>query len=65
MSQTQEVVREKSVGVTPAGKQIVKEKTQVSSSELEKNETVGLVTNLVFYIVYVVETRLISYSVLF
>ena len=64
MADTQEVVTEKSVDVTPAGKQVVKEKTQVSSSEQEKNQTVSVITNLVFFIASVIEVFLIFRLVL-
>src|SRR5688572_33376711 len=59
MAETQQVVREKSVGVTPSGKQVVSEKTQVSSSEADKQQIVGVSTNAIFYIVGVIEVILI------
>ena len=59
MSETQQVIREKQAGITPTGKQIVSEKTQVSSSRVEKYETVGIITNLVFYGAGVIEILLL------
>ncbi len=58
MAETQQVVREKSVGVTPSGKQVVSEKTHVSSSAADKQQIVGISTNAVFYIAGVIEVLL-------
>ena len=59
MSETQQVIREKQAGVTPSGKQIVSEKTEVSSSVTEKYQTVGVITNLIFYAAGVIEILLL------
>lgn len=59
MAETRQVIREKQVGVTPSGKQVVSEKTQVSSSEVEKYETVGVINNLVLYVAGVIEILLL------
>ena len=59
MAETQQIVREKQAGVTPSGKQIVSEKTRVSSSLNEKFQTVGVVTNLVMYTAGVIEFLLL------
>ncbi|HEX6977089.1 MAG TPA: YggT family protein [Patescibacteria group bacterium] len=59
MAETQQVIREKQSGVTPSGKQVVSEKTQVSSSSAEKYETVGVITNLVLYGAGVIEILLL------
>ena len=55
MPQTNVVVQEKSVGVTPAGKSVVREKTEVSSP---REESVVMVVRLVFFVVGVVEVLL-------
>lgn len=59
MPETQQVIREKQVGVTPLGKRVVSEKTQVSSSIVEKFQNVGVVTDLVFFVVGVIEILLV------
>ncbi|HSX48749.1 MAG TPA: hypothetical protein VLE44_00645 [Candidatus Saccharimonadales bacterium] len=59
MSETQKVVREKQVGTTPTGKQIVSEKTEVQSSVAERYQTVGLITNLVLYAAGIIEILLL------
>lgn len=62
MPQTQEVVRKKSVGVSPTGEQVVKGKTQVIDPETEKeagkNETVGTIIQLVYYLTGILEILL-------
>jgi hypothetical protein len=59
MAQTQEVIRERSTGVTPGGKSVVREKTAVSSPEAEDRITVWSLNRLVYYIAGVIETLLL------
>jgi len=55
MPQTNVVVQERSVGTTPAGKSVVKEKTEVSSP---REESVAMVTRLVYFIIGALEVLL-------
>lgn len=59
MAITKEVVQTKSSGVTPSGKQILKQKTQVSSPEVEEQQAAFTFTNLVYYLAGILETLLI------
>ncbi len=59
MAQTQEVVRERSAGVTPSGKSVVRQTTQVSSPEIEEKVNIWSLNRLVFYIAGVIETLLV------
>ena len=59
MAQTQEVVRESSAGVTPSGKSVIREKTQVSSPEAEKKVTVWSLNRLVYYVLGIIEVFLV------
>lgn len=62
MAQTREVIHKKSVGVSPTGEQVVREKTQVSSpeveQEVERKSTVLTVNRLIFYLTSVIEVLL-------
>jgi hypothetical protein len=59
MAQTQEVVRERSEGVTPSGKSVVRQTTQVSSPEVEEKVTIWSLNRLVYYIAGAIETLLV------
>lgn len=59
MAITREVIQEKSAGVTPSGKQVVKQKTQVSSPEVEEQQVAFTFTNLVYYFAGVLEAILL------
>lgn len=59
MAQTREVVSERSAGVTPSGKSVVRQKTAVSSPEMEEKVTIWSVNRLVYYIAGVIETLLL------
>jgi hypothetical protein len=59
MAQTREVVRVRSAGVTPSGKSVVRQTTQVSSPEAEDEVAIWSVNRLVYYIVGVIETLLV------
>lgn len=59
MAQTREVVRVRSAGVTPSGKSVVRQTTQVSSPEAEDKVAIWSVNRLVYYIVGVIETLLV------
>lgn len=59
MTQTKEVIQEKVAGVTPSGKQIIRQKTQVSSPEAEVQQQAFTVTNLIYYLAGVLETILL------
>ncbi len=64
MAQTQEVVHERQAGVTPMGKQITREKTQVVSPEAEKYVAIWSLSRLVFYLFGLIETLLVFRFVL-
>jgi hypothetical protein len=59
MAQTQEVTHEKSQGVTPSGKKVVQERTQVYSPEAEERVTIWSLNRLVYYFAGVIETLLV------
>lgn len=59
MTQTQEVVREKSSGVAPGGKSVTREKVEVSSPEVEEQVTIWTLNRFVYYIGGVIETFLV------
>src|SRR5258708_1834781 len=59
MAQTEEVVRERSVGVTPSRKNITRQKLAVSSPEVEEQVTIWTLNRIVFYIGGVIETLLV------
>jgi hypothetical protein len=59
MAQTREVVRERSAGITPSGKSVVAEKTQVYSPEVEEEVAIWTINRFVYYIAGVIETFLI------
>ena len=59
MAQTREVVRVRSAGVTPSGKSVVRQTTQVSSPEAEDEVAIWSINRLVYYIVGVIETLLV------
>lgn len=58
MALTREVVQEKSAGVTPSGKQVVRQKTQYSSPEAEELQNAFTFSSLVYYFAGVIETLL-------
>lgn len=64
MTQTREVVQQRSEGITPSGKTVVRESTQVSSPETDKQVTVWSLNRLVYYIVGVMEAFLVFRFVL-
>lgn len=64
MAQTQEVVREQQTGMTPAGKQVSREKTQVISHEAEEYTAIWSINRFVYYAFSVVETLLVFRFVL-
>jgi hypothetical protein len=55
---TREVIQEKSAGITPSGKQVVKNRTQVSSPEDEDRQAFFTFTNIVYYIAGILEVVL-------
>ena len=59
MAQTQEVTRERSIGVTPSGKNITRDKVAVSSPEEETRVTIWTFNRIIFYIGGVIETLLV------
>lgn len=59
MVQTQEVIHEKSAGVTPSGKEVTREKTQVSSPETEEYLTIWSINNLIYYLGGAIEVLLL------
>ncbi len=59
MAQTREVVSERSAGVTPSGKSVVRQRTAVSSPEMEDKVTIWSVNRLVYYVAGVIETLLL------
>lgn len=59
MAQTREVVRERSSGVTPSGKSVLREKTQISSPEIENQVTIWTFNRFIYYLVGVIETLLV------
>jgi hypothetical protein len=59
MVQTREVVSERSTGVTPSGKSVVRQRTAVSSPEIENKVTIWSLNRLVYYIAGVIETLLL------
>jgi hypothetical protein len=59
IAQTHEVIREQQAGVTPSGKSITREKTEVSSSEAEKQVGVWTFNRFILYLAGVIETLLI------
>lgn len=64
MAQTHEVVHERQAGVTPTGKQITRETTQVSSPEAEESVTIWSFNRLVYYFFSVIEMLLVFRFVL-
>jgi hypothetical protein len=59
MAQTQEVVHERAAGVTPSGKSVTVEKTQVTSPEIEDETNIWTLNRFVYYIAGVIETLLV------
>lgn len=59
MAQTREIIRERSAGVTPSGKSVVRESTQVSSPEMEDKIAIWSVNRMVYYLTGVIETLLV------
>jgi hypothetical protein len=59
MAQTREVVRQRSIGVTPSGKSVVRESTQVSSPEMDEKVTIWSLNRMIYYIAGVIETLLV------
>ncbi|HKB88742.1 MAG TPA: YggT family protein [Patescibacteria group bacterium] len=59
MAQTREVIRERSAGITPGGRSIVREKTEVNSPEMEDAVTIWSINRFVYYLAGVIETLLI------
>ncbi len=59
MAETKEIISEKQSGVTPSGKRVDYAKTEVSSSAVEKYQTVSVITNLVMYTASVIEFLLL------
>ncbi len=58
MAQTRQVIQQRSAGVTPSGKTVVSQTTQVRSPELEEKVAVWSVNRFVYYVVGVLETLL-------
>jgi len=56
---TQEVTRERAAGITPSGKSIVSEKTEVTSPEVEEQISIWTLKRFVYYIAGAVETFLV------
>ncbi|HKC04721.1 MAG TPA: YggT family protein [Patescibacteria group bacterium] len=59
MAETREIVREKASGITPTGKSVVMEKTEVSSPEVEEQIKIWTTNRLILYIAGVIEVLLI------
>ncbi len=59
MAQSQEVIRERSGGVTPSGKSVSREKVEVSSPEAEERVAIWSMNRLVLYLAGVIETLLV------
>jgi uncharacterized protein YggT (Ycf19 family) len=50
MAESKEVIHEQQSGTTPSGKQVTREKTQVVSSEVEKQTQVWTANRIVYYV---------------